>query len=143
MGGLPDVGLLQGLAIHIDHAPVKVYVHGLAPGGDDPFDNGLPVFKGGLGGDHHIPPFKASAEGPVHYQQQVPILQRLPHGPAGDTHHPGPESKQHHRRQYGAHQRLGPLVEPPARLFLLLLVLLFVRHLDSSVEVKSFQSKIV
>ena len=140
---LPDVGFLQSLAIHIDHAVVKIYVHGLAPGGNDPLDNRLPVFKGGLGGDDYVPPLKIPAEDPVHHQQQISVLQRLPHGAARDAHHPQPEGEQHHRSQYGTHQRLGPLVNPPAWLFLLFPVLLFIRHICSSVGIKSFQSKTV
>ena len=116
MGGLPDIGLAQHLAVHLDNAGVKVDVHGLALHGDDPLDDGLAILKLRLGRDDHVPLLVTAAEVAVYHQKQIPVLKGIPHGPSGDAHHPGGKGEQQHRRQHGAHQGLGPFIERPARL---------------------------
>ena len=106
--GLPDVGLVQQNAVHIDAVALIVNVHRLSAGGNDALNDSYAaqVLHRGLVEHHDVPLLRLIAQRPN--QQELLVLKSIGHGlPL----HPGqPPNKGEYQHQ--AHQGGGQGVEP-------------------------------
>ena len=110
VGGLLDIGLVQGLAVHIDGAGQEVDVHRLAAHGNDPLDQRL-IQLGVVGVHHHHIPGLEIAEQGIDHHDPVPCIEGILHGRAADADQPDQKGKQQHHAHHRGHKRPRPVID--------------------------------
>ena len=105
MHGLIDIRLVERLAVDVDHAVVKVDVHGLSLRCDNALDDGF-LHERLLAQDDDVPLLRMIEQ--VGDDDLVALLERRHHGVADDIDH----AHCKHKQQHAEHQREDDALDP-------------------------------